>query len=69
MGVEFRGDSLQPTQRAHRCSAHDDHPAAAHQANDRVSRGRKPELDPGIEDLVGGGVPAKSQNELACPVA
>jgi hypothetical protein len=69
IGNEFSGDSRQPIQRAHRRSSHYEHPSAAYEANDRVSRGGKPKLDSGIENLVGGGVPAKSQNELARPGA
>jgi hypothetical protein len=50
MGIrkEFSGDSRQPTQGAHRRASYDHHPAAAYEANDRVSRRGKPKLDSGI---------------------
>jgi len=67
MRVEFRCDSRQPALRAHGCSSNDHHPAASYEADDPIARGRKPKLDPGIENLVGGRVPAKPQNKLARP--
>ena len=68
-GKEFGRDRGQSTRCANGRSSNDHHPTAADISDDRIARIRKPQLDAGIEDLIRGCIPAKSQNELARPAS
>jgi hypothetical protein len=68
-GKEFGRDRGQSTRGANGRSSNDHHPTAADISDDRIARIRKPQLDAGIEDLIRGCIPAKSQNEVARPAS